>query len=274
MEWKKGKEFENDILIYEGEYLNGKRCNGREFINGQLIYIGEYLNEKENNEKRKEYITQYEVVFIGEYSNGLKKKGKEFINRPEGQFQIYEGEYLVGKRWNGKGIEFINDIIIYEGEYLNGKKKKGKEFRNHKLKYEYLNDAKSNFEEDNEDILTYEGEYLNGKRWNGKGKEINTPFLYDEDSLKYEGEYLNGIRWNGKGIELDIENYFFNNDIIIYKFEYINGQLKKEIEYNSPGNKLSYKNENLKVMKGIQRYFSKGMLMFEGIFFNMGWLHI
>ena len=44
--------------------------------------------------------------------------------------------------------------------------------------------------------------------------------------------------------------------------------MKKEIEYNSPGNKLSYKNENLKVMKGIQRYFSKGMLMFEGIFFN------
>ena len=33
-----------------------------------------------NKENRKEYITQYEIVFEGEYFNGLKKKGKEFIN--------------------------------------------------------------------------------------------------------------------------------------------------------------------------------------------------
>ena len=35
---------------------------------------------------------------------------------------IFEGEYLNGKRWNGKGKEYLNDVLMYEGEYLNGKK--------------------------------------------------------------------------------------------------------------------------------------------------------
>ena len=42
---------------------------------------------------------------------------------------IFEGEYLNGKRWNGKGKEFDDYRLIYDGEYLNGKRNgKGKEY--------------------------------------------------------------------------------------------------------------------------------------------------
>ena len=76
---------------------------------------------------------------------------------------MFEGEYLNGKRWNGKGYN-----INYEKEFeiING---------NGKVK-EYYNDGK----------LKFEGKYLNGER-NGKGKEY-----YFNGKLKFEGEYLNG----------------------------------------------------------------------------------
>ena len=47
----KGKEFDRKgNIIFEGEYLRGRRWNGKvkEFnYNGKLIYEGEYLNGKE-----------------------------------------------------------------------------------------------------------------------------------------------------------------------------------------------------------------------------------
>ena len=46
----KGKEYyKNGELIFEGEYLNGKRWNGKgkEYDNkGRVKFKGEYLNEK------------------------------------------------------------------------------------------------------------------------------------------------------------------------------------------------------------------------------------
>ena len=51
----KGKEYlgHNDVLIFEGEYLNGKRKGkGKEYNeNGKLIFEGEYLNGKNGKEK-------------------------------------------------------------------------------------------------------------------------------------------------------------------------------------------------------------------------------
>ena len=35
---------------------------------------------------------------------------------------MFEGEYLNGKRWNGKGKEYYNNKLIFEGEYLNGER--------------------------------------------------------------------------------------------------------------------------------------------------------
>ena len=41
----------------------------------------------------------------------------------------FEGQYLNGERWNGKGKEYLDDYgdkLIFDGEYLNGKKWNGK----------------------------------------------------------------------------------------------------------------------------------------------------
>ena len=74
----------NDELIFEGEYLNGKRnVKGKEYnsYNDKLIFKGEYLNG-ERNGKGNEY----------------DKYGK----------LVFEGEYLNGKRWNGIGKEYFS----------------------------------------------------------------------------------------------------------------------------------------------------------------------
>ena len=87
----KVKEYSNKYLIFEGEYLNGKRNGkGKEYHNGKLIFDGEYLNGKRNG-KGKEY---------NFYNDGL----------------IFEGEYLKGEK-NGKGKEYdsYTHKLIFEG---------------------------------------------------------------------------------------------------------------------------------------------------------------
>ena len=73
-----GKEFclKSKKLIYEGEYLNGKRNGkGKEYdFDGKVIFEGKYLNGKRNG-KGKEYYRNY-ITFEGEYLNG---KGKNII---------------------------------------------------------------------------------------------------------------------------------------------------------------------------------------------------
>ena len=100
---RKRKEYDdNGNLIFEGEYINGRRSGiGKEFdILGDLIFEGEYINGKRNGNGK-------------EYKNGNL---------------IFEGEYKNGKRINGK--EYLEDIL-FEDEFLNGKKnKKVKGFNN------------------------------------------------------------------------------------------------------------------------------------------------
>ena len=61
------------ILIFKGEYLNGKR-NGKgiEFNNlGKIQFEGEYLNG-ERNGKGKEYNEFGQIEFEGDYLNGKR----------------------------------------------------------------------------------------------------------------------------------------------------------------------------------------------------------
>ena len=161
--------------------------------------------------------------------NGKRNgKGKEY-NDFFGNL-IFVGDYLNGKKWNGKGkyeneiiYEFINGkgymkyynpygMILFEGEYVNGKKH-GK------------------FKEYNKEYLIFEGEYLYDKKWTGKGFDENGNIIYEifngngtikeynvHGNLSFEGEYLNGER-NGKGKEY---NDFCNN--ISFEGEYLNGK--------------------------------------------------
>ena len=86
------KVFRSSYIVYESK-TKGKELNG---YNVQLIYEGEYLNGKRNG-KGKEYDTV--LIYDGEYLNG-KKNGKGKKNNDG--YLIYEGVYLNGKR-NGKG---------------------------------------------------------------------------------------------------------------------------------------------------------------------------
>ena len=153
------------------------------------------------------YKKQLQKIFGFDIEKYKKISGKYKIGEKNGKWReylknnnlIFEGQYLNGKRWNGKGYN-KNECIKFEIKNGNGKEynKKGD------MEFEIKN-GKGNIKEytDN-DKLEYEGEYLNGER-NGKGKEY-----YNDGNLKFEGEYLNGKRWNGKGKE------YYNNGKLKY----------------------------------------------------------
>ena len=97
----KGKVYDGDKLIFEGEYLYGYKFKGKEYLKENLKYEGEYLfNKKWNgrgyNEKGK---IAYEL-------NTGTGKVKEHKN---GRL-IFESEYLNGKR-NGKGKIYASNGI-------------------------------------------------------------------------------------------------------------------------------------------------------------------
>ena len=128
------------FLEYEGEKLNGKWHGfGKKFYQGCLDYVGNYLNGKRNG-KGEEYDKNGNLRFEGEYLNGIKWNGKGYDAKGYEEFKIKEGKGTI------KEYNWYNGNLIYEGEYVNGiRNGKGKEF----------NDK-------NELIL--EGEYLNGKK--------------------------------------------------------------------------------------------------------------
>ena len=127
----KGKEYTNyntdqGNLLYEGEYLNGKRNGiGKEYdLKGNLIFEGEYLKGKRNG-KGKEYNKIGLVIFEGQYLNDERWNGKytKYFSNTQLEF---EGEYINGII-NGKGKEYYyNGNLKFEGEYLNDKKWDGK----------------------------------------------------------------------------------------------------------------------------------------------------
>ena len=186
------KEYEscfNDILTFEGEYLNGKRNGkGKEYnpLNGKLRYEGEFLNGKRNG-KGKEYSLRGKLIYEGEYLNEKRNgKGKEYnLYGRLGRLE-FDGEYLYDYKIKGK--YYINGILEFEGEFLYNQKWNGKGYdENGIIIYELIN-GNGKVKEYNENKLIFEGEYLNGKR-NGKGKEYDL-----NDKLIFEGEYLNGKR--------------------------------------------------------------------------------
>ena len=109
----KGKEYDlfTNKLIFEGEYINGKRNGrGKEYnYFSETKFIGEYLNGKII--KGKGYNNDGDVIFI------LKRngKGKEYYKTGE---LLFEGKYLNGKRWNGKGFDKLGNkkFIIKNGK--------------------------------------------------------------------------------------------------------------------------------------------------------------
>ena len=121
----KGKEYDyNNNLIFEGEYLNGKRNGkGKEYnYKGDLEFEGEYKNDLKWTGKG--YDQMNNIIYEIKDGKGLIKKYHLYMNKLS-----YEAEYLNGKRF-GKGKEYnVFGILIFEGEYLFGKRNgKGKEY--------------------------------------------------------------------------------------------------------------------------------------------------
>ena len=114
----KGKEYNNnDKILFEGEYKNGKRNGkGKEYDeNGKLIFEGEYLKGKRNG-KGKEYGENGKLIFEGDYLKGEKWNGNGYDLNNNLIYELKDGNGFI-KEYNRKGI------LIFEGEYKNGKKK-------------------------------------------------------------------------------------------------------------------------------------------------------
>ena len=293
----KGKEYgKYEKIIFVGEYLNGQRHGkGKEYDknNYKLIFKGEYFRGKKWNgigydpnnkisytlKKGKGYVKEYyydNLIFEGEYLYGEKNgKGIEYSYKKSSQFS---GEYLNGKRWNGRGYDkdgnFLYEIKDGKGfikeKYYNGSKFEG----------EFLNGEKNGKGKEYDFVLgevSFEGEDLNGKR-HGKGKEYNYKgelkfegeYIYDQrikgkeyhfEYLEYEGEYLFDKKWNGKG--------FNSNGELIYELENGNGNV---LEFNKHDDKIKFVGEYLngkKHGKGIEyKDILEEEVIFEGEFLN------
>ena len=89
---------------------------------------------------------------------------------------------------NGKGKEnYKNEKLQFERKYLNGKKWNGKGYNyNEELEYEIKNGTGKVKEYDYCGKLIFVGDYINGER-NGIGKEY-----YENGKVKFEGKYLCG----------------------------------------------------------------------------------
>ena len=168
--WKgKGKElYPNGIVEFKGEYDKGERIKGIERYEDRLIkYEGDYLNGKYYNGKA--YNATGEEIYEIKEGNGLPKEFEKYGYR-------YEGVYLNGKK-NGKGKEYYKERLIFEGEYLNGKKNgKGKEYHFTDgyilFEGEYLEGKRNGKgkEYHQNGRIKFEGEYYDSKI-NKKGKE-------------------------------------------------------------------------------------------------------
>ena len=162
----------------------------------------------------------------------------------------FDGEYLDGKKWNGKIYQDSNFLL---GELENGNLiKPSSGYDNNNFK-EFLNKGiiENNMikEFDDDNNMIYKGEYLNEKR-NGKGKE------FKDNLMIFEGEYKNGKR-NGKGKE-----YYYGK--IIFDGEYKNGKRNgKGKEYNNLGD-IIFEGEYLYDHKWNGKHYDKeGNLQYE-----------
>ena len=291
----KGKEYSGNDLIFEGEYKNNKRWSGKGYNKKNIILCdlnkckGISMNEEQKIpiyelKNGKGIYKEYSFFHVhtvltleGEYKNGeLNGKCKEYYANNTGRIS-FEGEYLNGKKWNGKGYD-INGNKIYE--LINGKgffKQYDSESQILQLLFEgdYINGEKNGKgKEYSGDDLIFEGEYKDGKK-NGKGKcynqitgelEFEGDFLYDwkfkgkeyvKGKLEFEGEYYFNNKYSGKGYD--------ENGNILYVLN--NGSGK--VRFYDWQDNLDYDGELLNGKKNGQgKHYINNILIYEGQYLN------
>ena len=276
-------------LLFEGEYLNGKKHGegkcyliikavdlsylGLEYknINLQdkkiLISEGEYLYGKEWNIRH--YFEDGKLLY--EMKNG-KGIVKDYYNERKRTIK-FEKEFLNGEA-NGKGKEYEeNGNLKFEGEYFDNHKIRGKEYLNGKLEFEgdLFDNHRIKGKEYLNGILEFEGDYLFDEKFNGKGYDENGNIKYElingngkvimyyKDSLRFEGELLKG-RKNGKG-------KLYKKDILILDSDYKDGEPNGKTKlYDLKGNLLYDGDFKDGLKDGMGKEYRGGQLIYEGGF--------
>ena len=203
--------------------------------------------------------------------NGKRNgKGKEYN---QDGILAYEGQYLNGKKWDGKGYDKFNNIIyelkngkglikeflgnhlIYEGEYAKGERNgNGREYYSDgNLEYEgtFVNGKKNGNGKEYKinGKLEYEGTFLDGKR-HGKGKEF-----YKNGTIEFEGEYLYNFKYKGK---------YYINQKLEYEGIYEYGNKWDGKGYDEYGNIIYELNNG----NGKVKEYEDGELYLEGEYLN------
>ena len=125
-EYSGGKEnelgieyYENGQKKFEGKYFKGKRLEGKLYYY-ENPYKVDYIDGKKIKkikDQKQEDLENNKVIFVIDISNNNKEKGREYDN-PDLDEPIFEGTYMNGRRWEGKGKEFYNNNnILFDGEY-------------------------------------------------------------------------------------------------------------------------------------------------------------
>ena len=268
----RGKEYEGNRLIFEGEYTNGKIISYKNENENESVLFPIYdINGEKWNGKEKEYYKEGNLKFEGEYINGIRY-GKEYdikgnliyngdysnvdINNKskENNCRLLKDKYINWKRWNGNGKEFYNNgNLRFDGEYYLGEKN-GKEYN-----------PKGN--------LIFKGEYLNEKKWKGKLIESNTEIHdgnykgkeYDNyGNLIFEDFFSSEKKSETKRLRkvYDDKNNFLFEIEIDDKFELEKNKKKNLLEIYSV-----YEKNGLTIEKGKEINFEENSI-FEGEFYN------
>ena len=260
-----GKEYdENNNIIFEGQYLDGKRWEGfgKETNDKAIMFSGEYKNGKRNGAGKEYYCDKNSIKFNGNYLDGERSgKGIEYFENGKIKFigDFFKGGYNNGKGYNmkreeifeiknGEGnIKIYNNMneIEFEGEYKSYKYWTGKKsiYKDKALKIEVLY-SKGEIIKLKEyspytGNLEFEGDVINGIL--KKGKE------YEDNEVVFEGEYfsegklenneedynISKKRWNGKGKEkrfleclgsITEEIDFVEYKNLVYEGDYLEGK--------------------------------------------------
>ena len=68
-----------------------------------------------------EYDQKGNIIYEGKYLNGKRFNGKGKELRINGSLK-FEGEYFEGEKWNGRGTEYDRDNKLIEVDYCQGSK--------------------------------------------------------------------------------------------------------------------------------------------------------
>ena len=271
-----GKEYINDELIFEGEYINNYRIKGKEYDNNNLIFEGEYRNNNKWNGKLKSY-KKNNLILDGEYRYGNKKY---YIYIP---FYKNKKEYII----NDKKINKYNETVYYEENNIIIREIPKYNYNIKILEFYLENDKKLNSINQNKrniEIFEYKFNYYIANKHNENLKN-----LIDKFKVKLPNDLIYQIILKMKNIfeifennkifyDLDSENILYNDtkniniylDVDLYILQ-SNFYYKKPKPIKNNDNEFNYKAPELYNDIKIDNLskvniWSLGILIFQMIF--------